>query len=392
MQAGSGLIQNIDGPSGAAPGELSRQLDPLGFTAGQGGGRLPQLDIPETDFIQSFDLAADLGNAVKEAHGFLHRHFQHIMDALALVFYLQCLPVIPAALADFTGHKDIRQEVHLNFQDTIAFTGFTPATLDVEGKASAGIALEFGVRCLGKQFPDIGKHTGIGGRIGTRCPSDGRLVNVNNLVQLLNALQAIVIARLDSGGGKGLGQRFVEHLIDQAGLTGTRYTRHTGKGSQRNGNSHILQIVLTSSPNGQKIAIAGPALGRHQNLPLAGQILTGIGPVAGHDFLQGSGADDLAAVNTGSRSHIHDEIGSPHGIFVMLYHNQGVAQIPQPLQGGQQLVIVPLMQTDGRLIQNIEHAYQAGTDLGSQPDPLAFTTGQGGRRPRKGQILQTHAL
>ena len=52
----------------------------------------------------------------------------------------------------------------------------------------------------------------------------------------------------------------------------------------------------------------------------------------------------------------------------MLDNDQGVAQIPQVLQRPQQLIVVPLVQTDGRLVQNIQHAHQGRTDLGSQPD------------------------
>jgi hypothetical protein len=41
-------------------------------------------------------------------------------------------------------------------------------------------------------------------------------------------------------------------------------------------------------------------------------------------------------------------------------------------------MIVPLVQTDRRLIQHIEHSDQPGADLGGQPDPLRLAAGQGG--------------
>ena len=92
----------------------------------------------------------------------------------------------------------------------------------------------------------------------------------------------------------------------------------------------------------------------------------------------------------GTGTHVHNKVRGAHGILVMLHHDQGVADVPQVLQGQEQLVVVPLVQTDGGLIQNIQHAHQGRTDLGRQPDPLAFAAGKGARRPGKGQIAQAH--
>ncbi len=49
----------------------------------------------------------------------------------------------------------------------------------------------------------------------------------------------------------------------------------------------------------------------------------------------------------------------------------------RPLQGGQQLVVVPLVQADGRLVQDIQHPHEAAADLGGQADALALAAGQG---------------
>ena len=50
------------------------------------------------------------------------------------------------------------------------------------------------------------------------------------------------------------------------------------------------------------------------------------------------------------------------------------------------------MQSDGRLIQNIQHTHQGGTDLCSQTNPLALAAGQRCRRACQGQVLQTHGI
>ena len=74
----------------------------------------------------------------------------------------------------------------------------------------------------------------------------------------------------------------------------------------------------------------------------------------------------------------------------MLHHQDGIAEVPQPVQGGDQPPVVPHVQPDGRLIQNIEYPHQLTTDLGGQPDSLSLATAQRGGGPGEGQVVQPH--
>ena len=77
-------------------------------------------------------------------------------------------------------------------------------------------------------------------------------------------------------------------------------------------------------------------------------------------------------MNAGAWAHIDQIIGGADRVFVMFDDNHGIAEIAQPPQGVEQPLIVALMQADRRLIQHIEHAGQARTDLRGEPDALAF--------------------
>ncbi len=77
----------------------------------------------------------------------------------------------------------------------------------------------------------------------------------------------------------------------------------------------------------------------------------------------------------GPRADIHDIVRRPHGILVVLHHQHRVAQVPQMDQGVQQLVIIPLVEADAGLIQDIRHAHQTRADLGGQPYPLGLAAG-----------------
>ena len=59
----------------------------------------------------------------------------------------------------------------------------------------------------------------------------------------------------------------------------------------------------------------------------------------------------------------------------MLYDDQCIAQISQLAERLQQTPIVPLMEADARLVQDVDDAFQAGADLRRQPDALCLAAG-----------------
>ena len=90
----------------------------------------------------------------------------------------------------------------------------------------------------------------------------------------------------------------------------------------------------------------------------------------------------------GAGAHVDDPVGRAHGVFVVLDHDQGVAQVAQPLQRVDQPRVVALVQADARLVQDVQHAHQAGADLGRQPDALRLAAARACRRRGRGQIVQ----
>ena len=97
---------------------------------------------------------------------------------------------------------------------------------------------------------------------------------------------------------------------------------------------------------------------------------------------------DAAAVLAGRGPDVDDPVGVGDGVQVVFDHDQGVAEVPQPHQGVDQPAVVPLMQTDRRFVEDVEHTDQAGSDLGGQPDALGLPARQRGRGPRQGQVVQ----
>ena len=184
-------------------------------------------------------------------------------------------------------------------------------------------------------------------------------------------------------------QVLVEDLIHQRAFAGSGHTGNAGHHAQRDLHIYIFQIIFLCSQYFDPAGRCTSGL-RYGNPLFAAEVLSRNGFRDLHDLLCGTTSDDFTAVGAGTRSDIYDIIRCQHGVFIMFYHHQGIAQIPQILQCIQQFVIVSLVQTDTGLIQDIADTYQTGTDLGCQTDTLCLTTGQSSGSSRQRQILQTN--
>ncbi len=135
------------------------------------------------------------GHGGEELDAFLDRHVEHVGDRLALELHLQRLAVVALAVADVAGDVDVGQEVHLDLDDAVALAGLAAAALDVEGEAAGLVAARLGLRQAGEPVADRGEGAGIGRRVRARRAADRRLVDVDDLVEELEALDAVVLGR-----------------------------------------------------------------------------------------------------------------------------------------------------------------------------------------------------
>ncbi len=89
-----------------------------------------------------------------------------------------------------------------------------------------------------------------------------------------------------------------------------------------------------------------------------------------------------------ARPQVDDPIGGMDGFFIMLHHQDGIAQVAQVPQGFQQAGVVARVQANRGLIQHVQHTHQPRADLGSQADALRLTAGKRTGRPPQGQVIQ----
>ena len=216
--------------------------------------------------------------------------------------------------------------MHLNLDDTVTAAGFAASAFYIEAETPLIISLGLCIRCGSKEIANLIKYTGIGGRVGSGCSSDGGLVDIDYFIKLFNALNAFMLAGDASGTIQFPRKMLVQDFVDQRTLTGTGYTGDAGENSQRELYINILQVILLRP---QYFQVSGrlAAYSGNRNLNLSAEVLARDGSGILHDLLGSTAGYHFSTVRAGSGSDIHNVISSQHGILIMFYHDQGVAQV-----------------------------------------------------------------
>ena len=95
-----------------------------------------------------------------------------------------------------------------------------------------------------------------------------------------------------------------------------------------------------------------------------------------------------SAVFAGGGAEIDDEIGGAHRVEIVFDDDDRVAEIAEACERGDKLVVVPLVEADARLVQNIEDADEAGADLRGEADSLRFAAGEGPGLSVERQVIE----
>src|SRR5690606_7312561 len=160
------------------------------------------------------------------------------------------------------------------------------------------------------------KGAGVRRGVGARRPADGRLVDVNDAVQVLDALDAVVGAWLFPGAVQLLRQRLVQDFVDQRALARARDARHADERAQRDVHVDVFQVVFPRAPDAQPLAVAGSPPRRHGDVAPARQVLPRDGARLVNDVLERAGSHHFAALGARAGPDVDDVIGGPDRVFV----------------------------------------------------------------------------
>ena len=195
VQAGGGLVEDVDGAAGGALLQLGGELDPLRLTAGQRRGGLAEPDVAQPDLDQGLHVPGDRRHGGEEVDGLLDRHVEDLGDGLALVVDLERLAVVAGAVADLARDVDVGEEVHLDLDRAVARAGLAAAALDVEREPALQVAAHLRLGRRGEQLADVVEDAGVGRGVGPRRAADRRLVDVDHLVDVVEAGDPLVPTR-----------------------------------------------------------------------------------------------------------------------------------------------------------------------------------------------------
>ena len=169
---------------------------------------------------------------------------QHIGDVLAAIADFERLGVVAPPAALLASHPDIGQEMHLDQPLAVALAGLAAAAWPVEAEAVGRVAADLGLWHPGEQLADLVEDPGVGGRVAGRRVADGRLVDVNHFVDVLDPAKLVVAAGLGGRPVQALGQGGVEHVVDQRALATAGDSGDHDEAAQREGHVDVAEIVV----------------------------------------------------------------------------------------------------------------------------------------------------
>ncbi len=308
----------------------------------------------------------------------------------AFIVHVERLAVVALALADVAGDVDVGQEVHLDLHEAVALARLAAPALDVEREAPGLVAAHPRLLRPREQRADEREDAGVGGGVAARCTADGRLVDVDDLVDVLGPLDARVRPRPVLRAMQHLGERAIQDVVDERRLARARHAGHARERAERDGHGLALEVVLARLVDRERVSRSLAAGGGHLDRARAREELTGERLLVGDDLVGGSDGHHVAAQLAGAGAEIDDEVRRADRLFVVLDHQHRVAQIAQPPERVEEPAVVALVEPDRRLVEDIEDADQARADLGGEPDALALAAGERARRPVEGEVLEAH--
>src|SRR5262245_50809525 len=100
------------------------------------------------------------------------------------------------ALAHRTSYPHVCQEIHFQAIRAVPIARFTPAALHVEAESAWFVAAPLRLGQLRVQRPDVVEKFDVRAGIRARRPADRRLIYDDELIELIDTLDALVVTGL----------------------------------------------------------------------------------------------------------------------------------------------------------------------------------------------------
>ena len=256
MESRGRFVQQVESPPRRTTRKLARQFDSLRLAAGKRSGALAKRNIAKPHVGESRQLSRQRRHLAKELSGLRNGHRQHIADVFSAVGNLERLSVEALAAALLAGDINIGQEAHFQPARAIPPAYLAASALDIERKASGIVAAHFGRGGLGEELADFSEKPHISCRIRTRRAADWRLVDFDNLVELVIPGKPTEFPGCFLGAIEPAHQFALERLVDERGLARAGNAGDDCERADWKARGYILEIVFPAAGDDEKIVAA----------------------------------------------------------------------------------------------------------------------------------------
>src|SRR5215831_5620843 len=300
--------------------------------------------------------------------------------------------VIAMSAADFAQDINVRHEVHFNAALAFTLAVLTTSAGDVEGKPAGLVPTLARLRQHGIKIADMREDAGVCCGIGARRPADGRLINADDLINMLSTGDGFVRSGLFARAIQRPSQGFIENVIHQSGFSRAGNASDDGDHAKWKRYVHGAQIIGAGPQNSNAFAIGGTRLKACGDASFAGDVLPGERAGLPHNLMRSAESHHAATKQARAGTKINHVISAANGFFIVLDYQYRFSQVAQVLQRLQEPVVIAMMKANGWLVEHVKDAAQLGTDLRGQADALAFTAGKRCRRAVQRYVTKSYGI
>ena len=173
-----------------------------------------------------------MGTLANSSRAAFDVHVEHVGDRLPAELHGQGLGRVAAAAARLAGHPDVGQEVHLDPLLPGPLAGLAPPAGLVEAEPARRVAADLRLGQLGEELADQVEGARVRGRGRGRRAPQRRLIDADDLVDLLEPLDRVVRAGGHLGPVQGLRGGLPEDVLDERALARAAHARDDGDGAR----------------------------------------------------------------------------------------------------------------------------------------------------------------
>ena len=296
----------------------------------------------------------------EEFDGLVDGHFEDVVYVFSLETHVEDFLFETLAMTGLTFEDEVGggHELHLDADGAIALTFRTAAALGVEAEGGGLEAQLLGEGLRGHEFAYLVVCLDIGCGVGARGLADGVLVDkLHGLDAVEIAFHRHVFARRVTSDVEMAQDGAIEDVAHEGAFPRTADACHHGHHAQGETDIDAFEVVGTHATQTDG-AIPGTTRKRHFDLLRTAEEVDGVALSRRHCYVVVVGASPhhFAAQASGFGTDVDDIVGGTDDVFIVFHDNDGVSHIAQLAQDVDETLRVARMETDARLVEDIERA------------------------------------